>query len=132
MAYSNSKAEKAHLDKIYKSGSAQISKVEQALYELIKNEKKINSTDMILVKQLAAQLYINNECLKDIVKNGCSIETTSRGELVVKENPNSRNFQASCTQIQKLYKQLGLDPVVLIEEQYDDDPLTKALNDLNE
>ncbi|MFM5114574.1 P27 family phage terminase small subunit [Aeromonas hydrophila] len=132
MAYSNSKAEKALLNKIYKPANSQIQKIEDALVELIETKRKLQITDMILVKQLAAQLFVNLECVKDITKNGRSIETTSRGELVVKENPNSRNFQASSTQIQKLYKQLGLDPVVLDEAQDEDDPLTKALNDLND
>lgn len=133
MAYSNSKAEKALLNKIYKPANGQIQKIEDAIVELIESKKKLHITEMILVKQLAAQLFVNLECVKDIAKNGRSIETTSRGELVVKENPNSRSFQASSTQIQKLYKQLGLNPPVLDDAQdEDDDPLTRALNDLNE
>lgn len=121
MAYSNSKTEKALLNKIYKAGSAQIQKIEDHLVELIKSQRTINFTDMILVKQLAAQLYVNQECLLDIITNGSTIETTSRGEQVIKENPNSRNFQTSSTQIQKLFKQLGLDPIPVDTSQQDED-----------
>lgn len=120
MAYSNSKAEKALLNKVYKAGSTQIQKIEDALVELIESQRTINHTDMILVKQLAAQLYVNQECLQDIITNGSTIETTSRGEQVIKENPNSRNFQTSSTQIQKLFKQLGLDPIP-VESTEDED-----------
>lgn len=121
MAYSNSKAEKALLNKIYKAGSTQIQKIEDHLVELIKSQRTINFTDMILVKQLAAQLYVNQECLQDIITNGSTIETTSRGEQVIKENPNSRNFQTSSTQIQKLFKQLGLEPIPVDTSQQDED-----------
>lgn len=121
MAYSNSKAEKALLAKIHKSGSTEINKIEDALVELIESQRTINYTDMILVQQLAAQLYVNQECLKDIITNGSTIETTSRGEQVIKENPNSRNFQTSSTQIQKLFKQLGLDPIPVDTSQQDED-----------
>ena len=121
MAYSNSKTEKALLNKIYKAGSTQIQKIEEHLVELIESQRKINFTDMILVKQLAAQLYVNHECLQDIITNGSTIETTSRGEQVIKENPNSRNFQTSSTQIQKLFKQLGLDPIPVDTSQQDED-----------
>lgn len=121
MAYSNSKTEKALLNKIYKAGSSQIQKIEDHLVELIKSQRTINFTDMILVKQLAAQLYVNHECLQDIITNGSTIETTSRGEQVIKENPNSRNFQTSSTQIQKLFKQLGLDPIPVDTSQQDED-----------
>ncbi|AVP84516.1 P27 family phage terminase small subunit [Aeromonas hydrophila] len=121
MAYSNSKTEKALLNKIYKAGSAQIQKIEDHLVELIESQRTINFTDMILVKQLAAQLYVNHECLQDIITNGSTIETTSRGEQVIKENPNSRNFQTSSTQIQKLFKQLGLDPIPVDTSQQDED-----------
>lgn len=121
MAYSNSKTEKALLNKIYKAGSNQIQKIEDHLVELIKSQRTINFTDMILVKQLAAQLYVNHECLQDIITNGSTIETTSRGEQVIKENPNSRNFQTSSTQIQKLFKQLGLDPIPVDTSQQDED-----------
>ncbi|MGY3856859.1 P27 family phage terminase small subunit [Aeromonas intestinalis] len=120
MAYSNSKAEKALLNKVYKAGSTQIQRIEDALVELIESQRTINHTDMILVKQLAAQLYVNQECLQDIITNGSTIETTSRGEQVIKENPNSRNFQTSSTQIQKLFKQLGLDPIP-VESTEDED-----------
>ncbi|MGY6036636.1 P27 family phage terminase small subunit [Aeromonas sp. AE23HZ002T15] len=120
MAYSNSKAEKALLAKIHKSGSIKINRIEDALVELIESQRTINYTDMILVQQLAAQLYVNQECLKDIITNGSTIETTSRGEQVIKENPNSRNFQTSSTQIQKLFKQLGLDPIP-VESTEDED-----------
>ena len=121
MAYSNSKTEKALLNKIYKAGSSQIQKIEDHLVELIESQRTINFTDMILVKQLAAQLYVNHECLQDIITNGSTIETTSRGEQVIKENPNSRNFQTSSTQIQKLFKQLGLDPIPVDTSQQDED-----------
>jgi len=121
MAYSNSKAEKALLNKIYKASSSQIQKIEDHLVELIESQRNINFTDMILVKQLAAQLYVNNICLLDIITNGSTIETTSRGEQVIKENPNSRNFQTSSTQIQKLFKQLGLDPIPVDTSQQDED-----------
>lgn len=120
MAYSNSKAVKALLAKIHKSGSIKINRIEDALVELIESQRTINYTDMILVQQLAAQLYVNQECLKDIITNGSTIETTSRGEQVIKENPNSRNFQTSSTQIQKLFKQLGLDPIP-VESTEDED-----------
>ncbi|MGU5759770.1 hypothetical protein [Aeromonas hydrophila] len=131
MAYSNSKVERAQLDKLHKSGSATINKIEQALYETIKDERSLRTIDMVLVKQLAAQLYINNECLKDIITNGASVQTEGREGTVIKENPSSRNFQASSTQIQKLYKQLGLEQKE-IQTEDGDDPLTKALNNLND
>lgn len=127
---------KQALQKVSYTKDADITEMEQSILVIIKNEREVKTSEIMIIQQLATLMVLQNRCLDDILAQGFQIHGENRDGPVVKENPSARNYMAMVQKIQKLHQMLGIEDLsgtklkILkgIESDEDGESLSDMLN----